>query len=160
MTWYVFFVFLHVLSGFLAFGTAMLAFPVIGAFGGKEPAHVNFALRLNYALGRRAVTPIGLATFVLGVIAVIVGDWNVPANEWLWISIVLFVIAFSIAQFVTLPTVGRLVQLTSAPPPPGATGPPPEVMKLVQRTRIAGIVTGLMIATIILLMIWKPGTAV
>ncbi len=157
MTWYLFFLFLHILSAVLAFGTAMLAFPFVGAFAAKEPAHLNFALRLNYALGRRAVAPLALTTFTLGIVLVIVGDWDLLANEWLVISIVLFLITFAGAQLVTLPAVGRLVELTASPPPAGSQGPPPEVARLVRRVRIGGTLSAVLLATIILLMVWKPG---
>ena len=157
MSWYVFFKWIHILAAIMAFGTALLAFPFLGAFGAKEPPHLNFALRASYALGRRAVTPLAILTFVIGVVLIFVGGWNLLENEWLLISIGLFAIAFVEAQFVTLPAVNRLVQLTSSPPPPGATGPPPEVTKLVNRLRIGGIVSALTIAPIPLLMVWKPG---
>ena len=157
MTWYVFFQFLHVLAAILAFGTAMLAFPFIGAFAGKEPTHVNFALRLNYALGRRAVTPLALATFLLGIVLVIVGDWELFANEWLVISIILFVITVADAQLVPLPAVARLVRLTASMPADSPTSPPPEVAKLVRKVRVAGSVSALRLVAITLLMVWKPG---
>jgi hypothetical protein len=157
MTWYVFFLFLHILAAILAFGTAMLAFPFIGAFAAKDPAHLNFALRLNHTLGRKAVTPLALSTFALGLLLVIIGDWNLLDNEWLWVSIVLFLITVADAQLVTLPTVGRLIQLTAAPIEGGPSGPPPEVARLVRKIRIGGTFSALLLVTITLLMVWKPG---
>lgn len=155
MSWYVLFQFLHVLFAILAFGTAMLAFPFIGAFAAKDPAHLNFALRLNYALGRRAVTPLALTTFLLGIVLVIIGEWDFFASEWLWVSTILFLITVADAQLITLPAVGRLVALTSSPP---SGGPSPEVMKLVRKVRVGGIVSAVLLATIVFLMVWKPGT--
>ncbi len=155
MSWYVFFQFLHVLFAILAFGTAMLAFPFIGAFAAKDPAHLNFALRLNYALGRRAVTPLALTTFLLGIVLVIVGEWDFFASEWLWVSTILFLITVADAQLVTLPAVGRLVELTSSPPP---GRPSPEVMNLVRKVRVGGTVSAVLLAIIVLLMVWKPGS--
>ena len=155
MTSYVFFQFLHVLFAVLGFGTAMLAFPFIGAFAAKEPAHLNFALRLNHALGRRVVTPLALTTFMLGIVLVVVGEWDFFASEWLWVSTILFLVTFADAQLITLPAVGRLVELTSSPP---SGGPSPEVAKLVRKVRMGGTVSGILLATIVLLMVWKPGT--
>lgn len=155
MTWYVFFLFLHILAAILAFGTAMLAFPFIGAFSEKEPAHVNFALRLSYALGRRAVTPLALATFGLGIILIVVGDWDLFANEWLLMSIILFLMTVADAQLVTLPTVGRLAKLTSGDNQ--APVPQDEIDRLVRKVRIGGTASALLLATITLLMVWKPG---
>lgn len=157
MTWYVFFQFLHVLLAILAFGTAMLAFPFIAAFAAKDPAHMNFALRLNHALGRRAVTPLALTTFVLGIVLVIVGEWDFFANEWLVISTILFLLTIADAQLITLPAVGRLVELTAASAAGGPSAPSPEVMKLVRKVRLGGTVSAALLAIIVLLMVWKPG---
>lgn len=155
MTWRVFFLFLHILAGILAFGTAMLAFPFIGAFAKKNPAHVNFALRLNYALGRNAVTPLAIATFVFGLVLIAIGDWSIGSNEWLWISIILFLITVVDAQVITLPTVRRLVDLTVQPLDQATM---PEFGKLIRKVRMGGTFSALLLVTITLLMVWKPGT--
>lgn len=157
MTWYVFFLFLHILVATLAFGTAMLAFPFIGAFAEKDPTHLNFALRLNYALGRKAVTPLALSTFVLGIVLVILGNWNLRENEWLLISIVLFLITVADAQMITLPTVGRLAQLTDSQNEPESAARSLEITRLVRKVRIGGTFSALLLVTITLLMVWKPG---
>lgn len=156
MTWRVFVLFLHILGSILAFGTAMLAFPFIGAFAEKEPAHLNFSLRLSYALGRRAVTPLALTTFGLGIVLIVLSDWDLFANEWLSISIVLFLVTVADAQLVTLPTVGRLVKLTSAGGDNASTSSI-EIERLVRKVRIGGTVSALLLVTITLLMVWKPG---
>ena len=88
MTWYVLFLFLHIFAALLAFGTAMLAFPLIGVFAMKEPEHLNFALRLRYAIGRRAVTPLAVMTLVMGIVLIILGHWSLVGDPWLSISIV------------------------------------------------------------------------
>lgn len=152
MTWYVFVLFLHILAAILAFGTAMLAFPFIGAFAEKNPGHVNFAFRLSYALGRRAVTPVAIATFLLGLLLVILGDWNLVTDEWLTISIILFAVTVVDAQLVTLPTVAKLAEITVS------DAASPEVPRLVRKVRIGGTASAALLATITLLMVWKPGS--
>jgi hypothetical protein len=154
VSWYVFVQFMHVLFAILAFGTAMLAFPFIGAFAAKDPTHLNFALRLNYALGRRAVTPLAVTTFLLGIGLVIIGEWDFFASEWLWVSTILFLVTVADAQLITLPALARLIALTSSSP---SGGPSPEAMKLVRRVRLGGTLSGLLLAIIVLLMVWKPG---
>jgi uncharacterized membrane protein len=158
MTLYVFFVFLHVLAAILAFGTAMLAFPIIGAFADKEPKHLNFALRLNYLLGRRAVTPLALATFGFGIVLILLGNWNLFETEWLWISTLLFLITVADAQLVTLPAVRRLVELTTAAADDTATASHPEVRRLFRKVKIGGSLSAVLLVIITLLMIWKPGS--
>jgi hypothetical protein len=154
VTWYVFFLFLHILAALLAFGTAMLAFPFIGIFAAKEPEHLNFALRLRYALGRRAVTPLAAITLVLGIVLIALGHWNLFGDQWLAISIVLFAALVAEAQLITLPRVGRLVDLTRTPD----GGSSAEVANLLRKTRMSGVFSGLLLVTIILLMVWKPGS--
>jgi uncharacterized membrane protein len=155
MSWRVFLLFLHILAAILAFGTATLAFPFIGAFAEKNPAHLNFSLRLSYALGKRAVTPLALTTFALGIALVIVGKWDLFANEWLLISIGLFLVTVVDAQLVTLPSVGKLARLTESAPAEGEM--PVEVRRLVRKVRIGGTFSALLLVTITLLMVWKPG---
>jgi uncharacterized membrane protein len=157
MTWYVFFLFLHILAAILAFGTAMLAFPFIGAFAEKDPSHLNFALRLNYALGRKGVTPLALTTFALGIVLVVMGDWDLRENEWLVISIVLFLITVVDAQLITLPTVGRLAQLTEPRADAAVPDQSQEIARLARKVRIGGTLSALLLVTITLLMVWKPG---
>jgi Predicted integral membrane protein (DUF2269) len=157
MTLYLFVLFLHVLGAILAFGTAMLAFPVIGALGEREPAHHNFALRVSYVLGRYAVTPLALATFVLGLGLVALGGWDLFANEWLWVSIALFLVTVLDAQLITLPSVGQLVTLTG----PSATptmDQSHDIERLTRKVRFGGTLSAILLVVITLLMVWKPGS--
>ncbi|MGH2703638.1 MAG: hypothetical protein ACRDJ4_00640 [Actinomycetota bacterium] len=125
--------------------------PFIGVFGEKEPAHLNFALRLSYALGPRAVTPLALTTFALGIVLIVMGDWDLFANEGLLAPIVLFLVTVVDAQLVTLPSVGRLAKLTT-PSSTGKPAPPtPEISKLVRKVRIGGTLCATLLAIITLL---------
>ncbi len=49
--------FLHVLGAIIAFGPTF-AFPIIGAMGGKEPQHANFATRAAHLVGQRLDEPL------------------------------------------------------------------------------------------------------
>jgi uncharacterized membrane protein len=158
MSWYVFFLFLHILTAILAFGTAMLAFPFIGAFAEKESAHVNFAFRLSFAMGRRGVTPLALATFGFGIVLIVLGGWNPLTDEWLLISIILFLVTVVDAQLMTLPTVRRLAELTASPAESATGTPSADVSKLVRKVKIGGTTSAVLLATITLLMVWKPGS--
>jgi hypothetical protein len=157
MTFYVFLVFLHVLAAILAFGTAMLAFPIIGAFGEKEPTHLSFALRLNYAIGRRAVTPLALTTFGLGLVLVFVRRWDFFGNDWIWVSTLLFLITVADAQLVTLPAVRRLVELAANGD--GVSRPSAEMGRLLRKVKLGGTLSAALLILITLLMIWKPSAA-
>lgn len=162
MSWTEFALFLHILIAVVGFGPTFV-FGVIGFKGGKEPAHVNFALRLSETIAKRLVIPLAVAMPLVGTWLVFLRGWDLWASEWLWISIILYVIVFSNAIFVLVPTGSKLVKMTEhmLAPPPGAApgGPPPEVARLVRIQQIAGPINLLLLVTIILLMVTKPGGA-
>lgn len=94
-----------------------------------------------------------LATFVLGVLLVILGDWSLVTDEWLTASIILFAVTVVDAQFVTLPTVAKLADLTAS-----EDGASSELSRLVRKVRIGGTLSAVLLAVITLLMVWKPGS--
>ena len=57
--------FLHVLGAIVAFGPTF-AFSFIGAAGGAEPQHANFATRVSHTISSRLVYPIGLTLPITG----------------------------------------------------------------------------------------------
>jgi hypothetical protein len=149
--------FLHVLGAIVAFGPTF-SFSLIGAMGGAEPQHANFATRITHALTNKRVLPVGITLPITGLamIAVVgINPFDRP-NWWLAIGILLYIIVYSYGFFVQRKVVERIVELTSAPPPPGASGPPPELMALVRRAQRGGIAMGITLVTIVLLMVVKP----
>jgi hypothetical protein len=149
--------FLHVLGAIVAFGPSF-TFPIIGAMGGSEPQHANFATRVSSALSHRLVYPIGITLPITGAAMMLARniDPSQRANWWLGIAIVLYVIAYAYSYFVQGRYVHRVIELTSAPPPPGASGPPPEVAGLVARIQRGGVMLTILLVAIILLMVVKP----
>jgi hypothetical protein len=149
--------YLHVLGAIVAFGPTF-AFPIIGAMGGKEPQHANFAIRASHAIGSRLVEPLALSMAITGVGLLLVTGRN-PAdrgNWWLGIAIVLYITALTFSLAVQNRNVARIIALTSAPPPPGASGPPPEVPPLVKRVQRGGMFLAVVIVVIVFLMVVKP----
>ena len=149
--------FLHVLGAIVAFGPTF-SFSIIGAMGGAEPQHANFATRISEALSSRRVIPIGITLPITGLGMLAVRQIN-PLDRpfwWLALAIVLYLIAYGYGFFVQRKLVERVVEITSSPPPPGASGPPPELMALVRRIQLGGIGMGLLIVTIVFLMVVKP----
>ena len=59
------------------------------------------------------------------------------------------------------PNSRRLIKAVDAmppgPPPPGMTGPPPEIAAITKRLQLGGMFLSLMIITIAVLMMWRPG---
>jgi uncharacterized membrane protein len=149
--------FLHVLGAIVAFGPTF-AFRFIGAMGGAEPQHANFATRVSETLTHRLVFPIGITLPITGAAMMLVRGIN-PLDRpfwWLALAIVLYVIAYGYSYFFQSKVVRRVIELTSAPPPPGASGPPPELRSLVSRIQRGGMFTGILLLAIIFLMVVKP----
>jgi uncharacterized membrane protein len=149
--------FLHVLAAVVAFGPTF-AFATIGGLGGKEPQHANFATRVSQTIASRLVYPIGITLPITGAAMILVLGIDLSNRAYLWldIAIILYVIAYGYSFFVQRPIVERIVAMTSAPPPPGATGPPPELGGLVKRVQRGGMVLGILLVAIVFLMVVKP----
>ncbi|MGH2663355.1 MAG: DUF2269 family protein [Actinomycetota bacterium] len=159
MDWVTFWLFLHVMGAIAGFGVSF-AFPFLGAQGGKDPAHANFAFRVTELISQRWLIPLAILQGITGIILILTVDWDLFANEWLYIGIALYLIAFSFSLLVQARTEHRLIELTSLPPPQGATGgPPPEVAALGRRLRLGGVFLAANLIAIVVLMVYKPGAS-
>jgi hypothetical protein len=149
--------FLHVLGAIVAFGPTF-TFSIIGAMGGAEPQHANFATRVSLALTSRRVLPVGITLPITGLAMMAVVGINPleRSHWWLALGIVIYLIVYGYGFFVQRKVVERVIEITSAPPPPGASGPPPELPPLVARIQRGGMAMGIAIVVIVLLMVVKP----
>ncbi len=149
--------FLHVLGAIVAFGPTF-AFSIVGAMGGAEPQHANFATRVSHTISSRMVFPIGITLPITGLAIIGVRQIN-PFERgywWLALAIVLYIVAYGYSFLVQRKLVDRVIEITSSPPPPGASGPPPELMALVGRIQRGGMGLGILLVIIIFLMVVKP----
>jgi len=149
------FLFLHVMGAIVAFGP-VFSFPIVGAMGGKEPQHANFATRVTKTIAEQRVTPLAIFQGITGVALILVTGINLLATPWLLIAIVLYVIVLGYNILIGTPTVKKVIEMTSTPPPPGASGPPPVLLALIRRIQLGGMFSGLMIVLIVILMVVKP----
>jgi hypothetical protein len=149
---------LHVVGAVVAFGPTF-SFSLIGAMAGREPQHANFATRITHAITDRLVIPVAVTMAITGVGMILVAGINLAAAQyrWLGVAIVVYVVVLSYGVLVQRRTVERLIELTSAPPPAGASGPPPEVPAVVRRVQLGGMFMGAGIVLILFLMVVKPG---
>ena len=149
--------FVHVLGAILAFGPTF-AFSIIGAMGGQEPQHANFATRVSRTIGKRLVEPLAILQGITGVLLIWVSGRNLlgPESRWLILAIVLYLIALYFSLFIQGRWVSRIIDMTSAPPPAGASGPPPGLADLVAKVRRGGMFTGTLVVVIVFLMVVKP----
>jgi hypothetical protein len=154
------FLFLHIGGAIAAFGPT-IAFGLIGPMAGKEPMHGNFALRIIAHVTERVVEPGAVFVFLMGIGLIWSKGWNPFTTLWLALAIILFLITLSVSVFVQLPTVKKMIAMTSAPPPAsaegqGPPGPPPGFMELQRRSAMGGQFLALMLFTILFLMVFKP----
>ena len=147
---------LHIFGAILAFGPTY-AYAIIGAMGGKEPQHGNFASRVTAQIGTRLVTPLALLQGITGLALVWIGQIPLMSTPWLLIAIALYVFAITYALTVQKQALHRVIDLTSGPPPTGApAGPPPGLPETVAKIQRGGMMLGLIIFVIVLLMVLKP----
>jgi hypothetical protein len=149
--------FLHVFGAILAFGPTY-AYSIGGAMAGREPQHANFNARVGAATGSKLVYPLAILQGVTGLALILISGRNIFANAWLVVAIVLYIGALTFALTIQRNTLHRVIEMTSTPPPAGATGgPPPELMAAVKRIQMGGMGLGLTVAVIVFLMVVKPG---
>ncbi len=148
----------HILGAVLAFGPTF-AFPFFGSMAGKEPQHLNFALRLQHRIARGLVTPLALVQGVTGLLLVWRIGFDVLWHFWLLIAIALYLVALAITFGVLFPALRVLIPATAAPPPAppaGAaapSGPPPHIAAIVARAKLGAQINEVLIVVIVALMV-------
>jgi uncharacterized membrane protein len=153
--------FLHVAGAILAFGPTY-AFAFFGPMGGREPQHLNFALRLQERIASRLVLPLAIFQSVTGLALVWRLGFDLLTKGWLLLGITLYLIALLSSIFVLVPTLAKLIEATSTPPPapePGApprSGPPPHIAALVKRGKTISMMNAVLILVVVFLMVTKP----
>jgi uncharacterized membrane protein len=153
--------FLHIGGAILAFGPTF-TFPILGPMAGREPQHVNFALRFQHRVATRLIVPLAIFQGVTGLLLIWKMGYNLFATGWLLAGIALYLVLLGMNIGIGLPTASRLIALTSAPPPatpagsPPPSGPPPEVAALVRRGRLLGMLSAALIVVIVFLMVTRP----
>jgi hypothetical protein len=163
---YKFFLILHILCAIVGFGAVMLN----GIYGQQmkvrmQSGKVSEALAIYDA--NFLVSKIGeyfiYAVFVFGFVVLALSDSVFKFSQtWLWLSVVLYVVAIGISHGLLWPAVkrmGALMREVEAGPPP-VGGPPPqaaEMAALGQRIGTVGPILNLFLVVILFLMVWKPG---
>ena len=162
-SWFTFWLVMHILFVIVAFGPTF-TFPALAAMARKDPAHAVAYSKVIHFVEKRMTIP--LAVFVplfgTGLIYTSPGHIDLWKSEWLLISIVLYIAAFSFALFVQLPNSGRmldaLAKMPPGPPPPGAQ-PPPELVALGKKLQFGGMYLTASVLVMLLLMVWRPGAS-
>ena len=111
----------------------------------------------------------GIAEYIIytvpiwGILMVVSSDKVIKFSQtFIWLSLLLYLIAIGISHAVMFPGVKRIIELQKemeqGPPPAG--GPPPQVAELQaigKKLGPSGAILDLLLVVIVVLMIWKPG---
>jgi hypothetical protein len=160
MDWRAFFpwlLFLHVLAAIVAIGPNF-AYSTIRAMGRNEPQHANFGTRVSHAISDRLVYPVGLVIPATGVAMIVLAGIDLTSRAFWWLDVAIFIYAavYVYSFFVQRKVVGRIIELTSSPPAPGATGPPPGLPALAMRAQRGGTLMLVLLGLVVFLMVVKP----
>jgi uncharacterized membrane protein len=158
---------LHILCAIVGFGAVTL-----NALYGQQAKARRGTEGLAIAEANYLVSKVGqyfiYAVFLLGIALVLLGD-NHPGvgfgQTWIWLSIVLYVIAVGISHGMLLPRVRRLQALMNemvhmGPPSPGASGPPAQVLEMEavgKQVGMYGAILNVMLVVLLVLMTFQPG---
>jgi len=159
-SWFTFFLILHILAVFVAFGPAF-AYPLIGRMMAGEPQYAPILTRVIATIDRRMTLPLSIAVPFLGLGLIYTGHFDLWKSEWLLIAIVLYIAAFFVSVFILLPSEAQLVAaLQSMPERPlgDADGPPPHLAPLIRRVTVWGGSLNATVVVILVLMVWRPGS--
>jgi hypothetical protein len=148
---------LHILAAIVAIGPNF-AYSTIRAMGRKEPQYANFGTRVSHAISDRLVYPIGLVIPATGVAMILVLGLDLTSRAlwWLDVAIVIYTAVYLYSFFVQRSIIKRIIELTSSPPAPGTTGPPPGLPALALRAERGGTAMLILLAFVVLLMVIKP----
>jgi uncharacterized membrane protein len=135
------------------------ALGVVGPLSASSEGPAKVALlETMVAIDRRIVTPVALVTQpVTGALLIFNRGFNhdffSDRRAWLIVSIVLYAIILYTSYIVSTPRVKRMIELARAGETNGE-----EYAGLQRTSRALGPLFGFMTMTIVVLMIWKPGS--
>jgi uncharacterized membrane protein len=139
---------LHILSVVVGIGATMLN----GLYAAKAkqaggPA-AGAIMKANFDVTMVAEKIIYLIP-VFGILAVLASDdvWEFD-QTWIWLSLVLYVVALGIAHGNQMPAGKKMLAGPSSPQEAEALG---------KRLAMGGMVLNLLVVVIVALMVWKPG---
>jgi len=158
---------LHIFCAIVGFGAVYLN-ALYGQQIRKHPGREGIAIHdANFfvsGIGQYFI----YGVFVFGFLLVLLSDdtWKF-SQTWIWLAMLLYIVALGVSHGVLLPAVKRMGvlmrEMADAGPPPAGTapsGPPPQVAELGalgKRVGAAGAFLDVMLVVILILMIWRPG---
>jgi uncharacterized membrane protein len=141
---------LHILLAIVAVGSNV-TYGVWQARAGREPQQAGWTLRGIKFLDDRVANPAYIALAIVGVLLVLTGPWRFDML-WIAVSIGLYILLAVIGFAVYSPTLSRQIAVYEADGPSA-----PEFASLTTRSRRLGTLMAVVVVTIIVLMVVKPG---
>jgi uncharacterized membrane protein len=152
MDWYPWLKTLHIFFAIVAVGLN-ISYAIWQARAAREPEHTGYALRGIKFLDDRLANPSYAGLLIVGVALVVLGPWEFT-QFWIYAAIGLYVVLAVVAFGFYSPTLKRLIAAYESG---GAASP--EFTALGARSRLVGIIIGVIVLAIIVLMVVKPGGA-
>ncbi|HEX2241265.1 MAG TPA: DUF2269 family protein [Actinomycetota bacterium] len=156
MDLFTFLLLVHIAGAIIGFGPTF-TFAVLGPLAGKMGGPPGLGIMEGMlAVANRLILPVSAFTQpVSGAWLIFEGGWNQNffEHDWLWTAIVLYVIAFYVAVFMSRPTLHKMVDMAK-----GGQAGSAEFAALAARAKKLGPVTTLLLLAIIFLMVVKPGS--
>lgn len=141
---------LHIFFAIVAVGFN-ISYSVWQARAAREPQHMGYALRGIKFMDDRIANPAYVGLAVVGVILVFIGPYEFE-QLWIAVSIGLYLALVVIGLFLYTPTLRNQIAAYESGGPESS-----EFTTLGSRGRLIGMVLGLIVVTIIILMVVKPG---
>lgn len=156
---------LHILCSIIGFGAVFL-----NALYGQQAKSRKGSEGLAISEANELVTKVGelfiIAVFVLGIALVLMsGDAIGFGQAWIWLSMLVYLVALSVSFGLMAPRVRRMIALqrelvAGGPPPAGASGPPPQVLemeKVGKQMAVIGPFLNVALVVVLALMVFRPG---
>jgi uncharacterized membrane protein len=160
MTWFRFWLLLHIFVAIAAFGPTY-AFGFIAGYARKDPKNAHLVMEIIHGIETRITIPAAVVMPFLGLALIYSGHFPLWKNTWLVIAIILYTILFFFSVIVQRTNTLKMIQAierTPAPAPGTGEGPPPPETAALGRTiAMGGVFQTLLLTAIIVLMIWRPG---
>ena len=149
----------HILAAIIGLGPTF-SFAFLGIMSEKQPAAARALQETILAVSTRLVIPLVVILGLSGILLIGNTHDNLSKNPWLGAGIILYVLVLAAAIFYQVPVQKKILARLGPGGGPGV-GPggmaDPQVRKLANGQRIAGIAMGLAVIVTAVLMIWKPG---
>ncbi len=150
MDWYPWLKTLHILFAIVAVGVN-ISYGIWQVRATRESEHTGFALRGIKFLDDRVANPSYAGLLIVGIVLVLLGPWEFT-QFWIYAAIGLYLVMGTVAFLFYSPTLKRQIAAYEA----NGAGTA-EFAALSARARLVGIILAVIVVTIIVLMVVKPG---